>query len=82
LESIAFKSIAARLASLLLGLAAEQDGGSVVRGYTHQDFSEILGTYRETVTQTLNDFKGNGLVDIGRKRVDLLDVGRLETLAE
>ncbi len=82
LEEIAFKSIPARLASLLLRLADEQGDGSEVKGYTHQDLGEMLGTYRETITQTLNDFKGEGLVDISRKRVILLDRQSLEYLVE
>jgi CRP-like cAMP-binding protein len=82
LEEIAFKSIPARLASLLLRLAEEQAGSDIVSGYTHQDLGEMLGTYRETITQTLNDFKANGLVDISRKRVEIIDYEGLETLAE
>ncbi|MGD8585502.1 MAG: Crp/Fnr family transcriptional regulator [Chloroflexota bacterium] len=82
LEEIAFKSIPSRLASLLLRLAEEQAGSRVVGGYTHQDLGEMLGTYRETITQTLNDFKAAGVVDISRKRVEILDVDGLETLAE
>lgn len=82
LEEIAFKSIPARLASLLLRLSEEQGNGSVVAGYTHQDLGEMLGTYRETVTQTLNEFKGDGLVDISRKRVEIKDRDGLEILAE
>ncbi len=82
LEDIAFKSIPARLASLLLRLADEQGDGPVVTGYTHQDLGEILGTYRETITQTLNDFKAEGLVSISRKRVEIVDRDGLEILAE
>ena len=80
LENIAFKSIPARLAGLLLRLSVER-GNNEIRGYTHQDFSEMLGTYRETITQTLNDFKAQDLIDIGRKRILLLDCPRLELLA-
>ena len=81
LEDIAFKSIPARLASLLLRLGDEEKGDQVT-GYTHQDLGEILGTYRETITQTLNEFKSEGLIEIGRKKVVLLDRDRLESLAE
>lgn len=81
LENIAFKSIPARLADLLLQLSADR-GSAEIRGYTHQDFSEMLGTYRETITQTLNDFKAQGLIDIGRKRIVLLDCPRLELLTQ
>lgn len=82
LEEIAFKSIPARLASLLLELAQDENGDGRVTGYTHQDFSEMLGTYRETITQTLNDFKGDGLIDIGRKQVVLRNRKSLTLLAE
>lgn len=82
LEELAFKSIPARLASLLLKLARQQDGHLVVEGYTHQDLAEMLGTYRETTTQTLNEFKQRGWVDIGRKHIEILDREALEAQAE
>jgi CRP/FNR family cyclic AMP-dependent transcriptional regulator len=80
LQEIAFKGIPARLASLLLQLADEQ-GGDTVRGLTHQDLGERVGTYRETTTQTLNAFKAEGLIEIGRKRITILDRPRLEKIA-
>lgn len=79
LEDMAFKSIPARLASLLLRLCKEQ--GHTIFGYTHQDLAEAVGTYRETTTQTLNDFKAKQLIAIGRKRIDILDVSGLEKIA-
>lgn len=82
LEDIAFKSIPARLSNLLLELAQKQGQENRVSGYTHQDFSEMLGTYRETVTQTLNEFKADGLIAISRKQVILNDVDNLRLLAE
>lgn len=82
LEDIAFKSIPARLAALLLKLAGAGGGNGRVSGYTHQDLSEMLGTYRETITQTLNEFKTRGLIDIGRKQVMLRDIAALQELAE
>lgn len=81
LEDMAFKSIPARLAGLLLRLADDHEG-NVLRGYTHQDLSELLGTYRETITQTLNEFKAEGLISIGRKRITLSDPQRLEQVAQ
>ena len=79
LEDIAFKSIPTRLSALLLRLADEQ-GSNELRGYTHQDLSEMLGTYRETITQTLNEFKLQGLIAIGRKRITLKNRPHLEAL--
>jgi CRP/FNR family transcriptional regulator, cyclic AMP receptor protein len=80
LEAIAFKGIPARLAALLLELAAERQSDTI-QGLTHQDMGERIGTYRETTTQTLNSFKAAGLIDIGRKRIRILDREGLERIA-
>jgi CRP/FNR family transcriptional regulator, cyclic AMP receptor protein len=80
LEDMAFKGIPARLASLLLRLAAERNSNDIV-GLTHQDLAETIGTYRETATQVLNDMKAQGLIEIGRKRIEILDAERLAVVA-
>ena len=80
LEDMAFKGIPARLASLLLRLAAERDTDEIT-GLTHQDLAETIGTYRETATQVLNDMKMAGIIEIGRKRIKILDRARLLELA-
>jgi len=81
LQTMAFKGIPARLASLLLLLAEENDSLEVV-GLTHQDLAETVGTYRETATQVLNDLKAQGLIEIGRKRITILDAEGLLAVAE
>jgi CRP-like cAMP-binding protein len=80
LEDMAFKGIPARLASLLLRLAAERNSNDIV-GLTHQDLAETIGTYRETATQVLNDMKAQGLIEIGRKRIEIRDAERLAEVA-
>lgn len=81
LENMAFKGIPARLASLLLRLSEEQDSNQII-GMTHQDLAESVGTYRETATQVLNDLKSQGYIEIGRKRIIVLDEGGLLDVAE
>ncbi|MEI2689871.1 MAG: helix-turn-helix domain-containing protein [Anaerolineae bacterium] len=78
---MAFKGIPARLASLLLLLAEEHDSLEVV-GLTHQDLAETVGTYRETATQVLNDLKAQGLIEIGRKHITILNADGLMAIAE
>lgn len=80
LEDLAFKSIPARLADLLLKRAVEEDGRLILSGYTHQDLAELLGTYRETITLTLNELKADGVIAIGRKQIDILDRKALEVI--
>ncbi len=78
LEALAFKSIPARLAGLLLRLARDEDA---IVGLTHQDLAEMIGTYRETTTQTLNDMKAEGIIEIGRRRLKILDKDALMRIA-
>ncbi len=81
LENMAFKGIPARLASLLIRLSEEQQSETIT-GLTHQDLAESVGTYRETATQVLNDMKGQGLIEIGRKRITVLNMEALSEIAE
>ncbi len=80
LEDVTFKRVSARLASLLLRLMKEH--GPLIAGYTHQSLADTIGTYRETTTQTLGLFKREGLIRIGRKRIEILDVEGLKAIAE
>jgi CRP-like cAMP-binding protein len=80
LEDMAFKSIPARLASLLIKLSDAPLSHGSVDGYTHQDLAEMIGTYRETTTQTLNDFKNQGWITIERKKIEILNHEALENL--
>lgn len=80
LEDITFKGVRGRLASLLLRLMKEQ--GPIIAGYTHQALADTIGTYRETTTQTLGLFKRRGLIRIGRKRLQILDVEGLREIAK
>jgi CRP/FNR family transcriptional regulator len=79
LEDVAFKTVAGRLASLLLRLMKEQ--GTTIRGLTHQNLADNVGTHRETTTQTLTTFRVAGLVATGRKRIEILDPEGLQRIA-
>lgn len=81
IEDFAFKGVAARLAILLLRLSAGADGGTLT-DYTHQDLADMVGTYRETATQTLDDFKQRGLVALGRRRIQIIDRDGLTRVAD
>ena len=81
LEELAFKNVAARLSSLLLRLADDQEE-PIVSGLTHQDLADMTGTFRETATQTLNELKAAGLIDIGRMKITILDLEGLRQVAQ
>src|SRR5262245_19193491 len=73
LEELAFKTVVPRLAAFL----HREAHGDILDGLSHQDIGERLGIHRETVTYALNELKAAGIVEIGRKRVRLLDTARL-----
>lgn len=76
LEQVAYSTIASRLASLLLELEGN-DPGHVVHA-THQELADMLGTWRETISKTLQEFRRRGLVASSRRQLTLLDRKGLE----
>ena len=81
-EDIAFRRMPARIARLILHLLEENGESCTLKGYTHQHLADMLGTYRETTTQTLNDFKHQGVIRLGRKTIEVLDLEQLELIAQ
>lgn len=73
LADVAYRPVHARVANALLRLGA--DGRDI--HLSHQDLAEIVGTHRETVTRTLNQFRVDGLVDLDRMLIRVLDEPRL-----
>ena len=80
METVAFKSVPTRIATFLLQLADEETGK--IEGVSHQDLADMVGTYRETVTRILNEFRSKGYIDLGRLNVAILDQDALEAIAE
>lgn len=76
LENLLFKSVAQRLVLLLLELAdkfGEKDaqGMRIDLPLTHEDLANLIGTARATLTETLNDFKKEGLLETEGKRITI-----------
>jgi CRP-like cAMP-binding protein len=80
LDEVAFKSVPARLASLLLDLA-HRHGASVPR-HSHRQLAEMINAYRETVTKVINQFRAARLLEIDTSTITLLNLRRLEELAQ
>lgn len=76
LQALAFEPIRVRLARCLI----ESAENGAVEGYTHQEISELVGGYRETITMALNRFKEEGLIDIDRRRITILDCAGLHRI--
>jgi CRP/FNR family transcriptional regulator len=73
-EEVAFRKLDQRLANLLLGK------GRVVYA-THQQLADELGSVREMVSRLLKGFAEQGLVQLGREQVEILDAARLRAVA-
>lgn len=116
LDEAAFKSVPARLASVLLDMAdtceqkqylgsldsfrhlgpLQQPGdvsGQVSDGAsdkgpvrlprrTHQQLADMTNAYRETVTKVIGEFRADGLLEIDRSGITLLNTWRLRELAQ
>lgn len=78
LRHLLFLSNRDRLVHLLLDLI-DQFGIATTRGIelrvklSHQDLANLIGSTRETVTIVLGQLKQEGLVDVGRRRIVILD---------
>lgn len=81
LEDLAFRSVTARMASLLFRLSRQQ-GSMTVEGLTQQELADMAGTFRETATQSLNQLKARGLIEIGRTRITIVDAPGLAVIAQ
>jgi CRP-like cAMP-binding protein len=86
LDEVAFKSVPARLASVLLEMSeaeavAEQPRQRVPRR-THQQLAEMINAYRETVTKVINQFRDARLLDVDNSGITLLNPSRLRELSQ
>jgi len=79
LEDVAYKKLPERLAMLLLDLSNNANGQ--IKGVSHQALADHLGTYRETVSAILRDFKRQELVELGYRRITILDAESLKDIA-
>ncbi len=79
LEEATFQNATARVCQGLLRLA---QGTSELSGLTHQELADSVGLYRETVTKVLNRLQEQGLVELGKKKIIILDRVRLEDTAQ
>ena len=73
-EEVAFHRLDQRLAKLLLGK------GEPIQA-THQTLADELGSVREIVSRLLKGFAAQGLVTLGRERIELVDRDGLRQLA-
>jgi CRP/FNR family transcriptional regulator len=73
-EAVAFQRLDQRLAALLLARAP-------VLHTTHQQLADELGSVREIVSRLLKGFSEQGMVSLGRERIEVTDAAGLRRVA-
>ena len=68
-EEIAFRRMDARLVSFLLGRSIRSD----LIHITHQEIAGELGTSREVISRILEDFSAQGMLEVSRGSIRILD---------
>ncbi|MBR4960538.1 MAG: Crp/Fnr family transcriptional regulator [Clostridia bacterium] len=79
MQQILFMSMDKRLAIFLLDETAHS--GSDTIKYTHEQIAKYMGSAREVVTRMLKYFAAEGIVEVTRKGVIILDKAKLRALA-
>ena len=85
-ETLAFRDVAARLASFLAEYAEQHgkrttDGTEITLDRTREELSFELGTARESVSRALKQLSSKGIIEpLSSKRILIPDVARLKTL--
>ena len=83
-DEVAFKSVPARLATLLLDMAQSDGNAELSRlpRRSHRQLAERINAYRETVTKVINQFRAARLLEIDRSFITLINPRGLEELAQ
>ena len=90
LSDFAFKSLPERIATILVTLVEREPSrfsmwpSRAIRAevrFTHEQLAEMVGTHRETATKVLNDWREQGLIELKRGKVVLLDLEALRRLS-
>lgn len=78
-EDLSLRTVAERLARLLLEMAG--DPSRPAPRFTQQELASRLGTVREVISRTLKRFEEQGLIRVERHRIMILDPEGLERIA-
>ena len=84
IRDIAQKSVKERLAESLLLLAKEfgmENDGTLKLNINREDLSNFVGTATETVIRLLSDYKAEGLVEAKGRKIKLLNIEKMKTIA-
>ena len=79
MQQILFMKMDKRLAIFLLDEVAKSGGDTIT--LTHEQIAKYMGSAREVVSRMLKTFASDGLVEVSRKGIRILDKKRLRDLS-
>ena len=87
LQDVTLKDVPARLASLILQLAASEgimtpEGPRIPTHYTHRQIAMMIGSSRESVTRAFTKLQRDGAVELRHRHIFVKDIEALESAAE
>lgn len=80
MEQMLFMNFDQRLAIFLLDESKNVNSKKI--NITHEEIAKYLGTAREVVSRKLKEFKNQGIIEIGRGSVTIIDTKKLEEIAK
>ncbi len=87
LLNILNKDVKSRLAQLLIQLSSDNNsitGNTALldKFLTHEDLAKLIGSSRQTVTTTLNQFEKEGLISISKTHITIHDTAVLQKMGD
>jgi CRP/FNR family transcriptional regulator len=82
IENVTFGSVRQRLAGALLDFAGQAGADRFTLPVTHEELAARLGTVREVVSRNLSRFQAEGLLQVERRELVLVDRAGLEREAQ
>ena len=79
LEEVAYRWLPERLAAEIIRQSRYAESNQI--RLSHQALADILGTYRETISAILRDFREAEWVKLGYRRITILNLPALENMA-
>ncbi len=73
--------VTGRVARLLIELADEADGSTILRKVTHHTIAQMIGSSRETVSRTMRDLVERNTISVEGKSITILNRGELSKIA-
>jgi len=86
-EDLSFKNVPSRLAKILVDMVEREgvkQGDNVLlkRNITLYEMASMVGTVREVITRSLQKLEKDGVLNISRREIEIVDLEKLKRIAQ